>query len=168
MLNGLSEKAINDLRSEGILQTIPKSLSHVQLFKFVQSEPNPWTDNLFVIKDFKTVTVDSSDVPDRYLRPVQWIARIPAEDMTKYVLVLFSQFECNRLLPIFKKSTKSVLYMYAPWMRENQPSLLDMAHLQASAIPEAERIPLTIEEKVQIGMYAGSKVKRNKMLIANS
>ncbi|KAG7450735.1 uncharacterized protein BT62DRAFT_884237 [Guyanagaster necrorhizus] len=74
---------------------------------------NIWTPNLLCTEDFATTirTSNHSNVSD-YLRSINWVVSAKRNENT--ILVVFSPFEINELLPDIRTSTKVHLHIYSP------------------------------------------------------
>lgn len=153
VLEGGDGSTFKDMKAEKALLSIGAYLTITQMFnsKFCQSNENAWADHLFVTKDFATIIENQSQMRNNFLRSVYWIARIKAHE--KYILILLSSFECNHLLPTFRKSVNSTLLMYRPRLNNLQSNLIHEVGLQVTG--QATPKVITIEDEVQIGIYSG-------------
>lgn len=153
VLEGANGSTFAEMKAEKALLSIGAYLTITQMFdsKFCQSNENAWADHLFVTKDFATIIENQSQNRNNFLRSVYWIARIKAHE--KYILILLSSFECNHLLPTFRKSVNSTLFMYRPRLNNLHSNLIHEVGLQVTgqATPEV----ITIEDEVQVGIYSG-------------
>lgn len=152
--DGVTDEMLTEMKEKGSLVSIAESLSRTQLNEFCERNKNAWAEHLLVTKDFRLVRSSEQDCDD-YLRPVWWILRIhTTQDMTKYILVLLSSFECHHLLPSFRISKNATLYMYRPCLNRWHSNLLDIKELWVTGMDE--KTCLNVNNQVQIGMYAGS------------
>lgn len=165
-----SNEIIDELKSNGKLCSLISCLYSTKLVK-PYIEENPWPDDIFVTRDFIHVVQPEGplDIPylrdftDDFLRPIWWIAQTTLPN-NKHIWILLSSFECERLIPTFRKSIKSVLFMYRPRLNKTQKNLLHETRLQITAKPTPLRFDTCKE--AQIGafsgtMYFGSEIEQN-------
>ncbi|XP_031624364.1 uncharacterized protein LOC116341417 [Contarinia nasturtii] len=157
ILNGLNTETSSI--AEEILFSLDKGLLKTKLYQdFAQDEP--WSSHISVTNDFIKVLRDDSSIEfDEFLRPVSWIARIDM-DNGAYRLVLLSSFECHHLLPYFRRSHKSTLYMYRPRLCNLHSDLLDNHDLRISA--RTETVDIDENDSAQIAVFSGSMYFRNE------
>lgn len=135
--------------------TLDECLSEKPLYDAHKDFPSPWSESLYVTKDFVNVTDQDNDRTEEFLRPVWWIARIiHREDDDIYLLL--SSFETNRLLPLFRKSTKSVLLTYRPRLSQFHSNLLHEKSLQVTGLNSNPDDGIELDDEVQIAVFAGS------------
>lgn len=154
--NGFNDGLVEDLKTDGVLMTIPNSLSHTKLYEQIEKDVNAWSDHLLVTKDFKTV-INTTIKCDQFLRPVWWFAYIKNPKATgKYLLILLSTFECERLKSTFQKSTMAVLMMYRPRISKLHSNLIEIPALHITGMTESEdNRKLNLMDEIQIGIYSG-------------
>lgn len=153
-----------ELKAEKIIEPLPPALQHAQLFSLVEPELNAWDQNLWVIRDFRSVVELNADTKDdEYLRPVWWIVRVMAEEQQRQkneTFILISTFECNKLISRFRKNNhSSVLHMFSAKLSQSQCTLINNKALQIPSIPTAPTIPM--HTFVQLSMFAGSMYFEN-------
>lgn len=159
VLDGVTNnKMVEELKTQRALYVFGECLKFTQLFRpYYKKNKGAWSENLLVTKDFvKTVSDEKSQAFDDFLRPVWWIARVRRSANGNDLLLLMSPHECQHLLPIFQKTTKSVLQMYRPRLSKHHSNLLDIAALQITGITEPIETSIDIELGAQIAAYAGS------------
>lgn len=149
---GANGTLIGNMKNENALLSIAASLANTQLFEFCNQNADAWSNNLLVTKDFKTVIQGSLQSCDEFLRSIWWIAQIGSSKANN-VLILLSPFEANHLLPAFRKSPNSTLFMYRPRLSEIHSNLLHEEKLQVTGNLTLSTID--IEDEVQIGIYSG-------------
>lgn len=161
ILDGVTDNnMIEVMKSQRSLYSIGASLTFTQLFRAYKKNRSAWSENLLVTKDFVKTVDNKSQSCDDFLRPVWWIARIKraaaaAGAIANDLLLLMSPHECHYLMPFFRKSKNSALYMFRPRLSKYHSNLLHETELQITGLdPIANGI--SIEHEVQIGMYAGS------------
>lgn len=147
---------VDIMKANGTLVSIGASLSNRQMFEDFKNNADAWSDRLFVTKDFHTV-IDSVSVDGNdFLRPVCWIARINhPNDRAKDILIILSSYECNNLLPTFRKSTNSTLFMYRPRLSHLHSNMIHETELQLTATSTSSN-EIQVEDEVQINVFAGS------------
>lgn len=153
--DGVVGDVIKQMTDHDLLLTIPKSLQNTQLSMLCLNDQDAWADHLFVSKDFNTVIEGSSTACDEFLRSVWWIAKVNDRNVDrKYVLIILSSHECDRLMSTFRSSTNSTLFTYRPRLNKLHNSLIHDTRLQVTgrAIPDE----LCVDDKVQIDVFAGS------------
>lgn len=160
------EKLVNDgangtlieiMKKENALLSIAASLANTQLAEFCSRNADAWSGSLMVTTDFQSV-IQSQEACDEYLRPIRWIAQLRSAKANN-VLILLSPFEANHLLPAFRKSANSTLFMYHPRLSIMHSNLLDMEKLQVTE--SATLSTINIEDEVQIGVYSGQMYFKN-------
>lgn len=157
VLDGVTDNnVIEAMKSQRSLYSIGASLTFTQLFRPYKKNKGAWSENLLVTKDFvKTVSDNKSQSCGDFLRPIWWVARIGRAPPANDLLLLMSPHECHHLMPIFRKSTNSALYMYRPRLNKYHSNLLHETKLQITGANPIEN-GIDIEHEAQIGMYAGS------------
>lgn len=150
--DGVTGNIIEVMKSQRALFSIAASLFHTELLNGYKKNKDAWASHLLVTKDFVKVIDSTSQKCEEFLRPVRWIARIK-NPTGNDLLMLLSSFECNFLLPAFRKSKYAVLFPYRPRLNKSHSTLLHDAALQVTGMDEIEEIDVT--DEVQIGMYAG-------------
>lgn len=153
ILNGFND--IGDImKKDGSLQTISQSLSNTNLSDFFEKNSKAWSDHLFITNDFKTVLVkNSSKKCNDFIRPVWWIGQVERTPETDYCLILLSSHECNKLLPTFRTSKKSTLFMYRPRLSAHFSNFLHVSNLCVSGKTTTNQ--LNMKDEIQIGIYSG-------------
>ncbi|KAG4070394.1 hypothetical protein HA402_006536 [Bradysia odoriphaga] len=152
--DGATDDIIAEMKSQRSLFTVATSLARTQLFRrYKKKNKDAWSDHLLLTGDFDKVIDSKSQACDEFLRPVWWVAAVHNPNGRNY-LILLSSFECNRLLPVFRKTKNSALFMYRPRLSKLHSNLLEEAALQVSDMDMFEDVD--IHDEVQIGMYAGS------------
>lgn len=158
-LHGAIDRIISGMKNDGILLTIPQSLTHTRLFRFCRNNEKAWAEHLYVTKDFKNVIISSSPSCDEFLRPIWWIARIKNSN-GKDILIILSSHECNLLLPAFRMTKNSTLFMYRARKSKFHRNLLHEPRLRVTQIAGARSID--IDDEVQVGIFAGSMYFANE------
>lgn len=160
VLDGVADNSLIDvMKSQRALYTIGASLMFTQLFRPYKKSKGAWSDRLLVTKDFVKTIDNKSQSYDDFLRPISWIARIGRASGVD-LLLLMSPHECHHLLPTFRKSKTSALFMYRPRLSKYHSNLLHETELQVTAMDEPSEIDAGHE--AQIGMYAGSMYFANE------
>lgn len=171
VLDGAIGSIFDALKDEKILVSIGESLLNMQIFdaEFCKNNEHAWAKHLFVTKDFTMVTANQAkgkienptNISNDILRPVFWVARIncPVAN-ANYILIILSSFECNHLMPEFRKSFNSTLFMYRPRLSNFHSNLIHEPGLQLSGMATVN--PIDIRDEVQIGVYAGAMYFGNK------
>lgn len=156
--NGITDySAIEEMIKSNALYSFGASLLHTRLFQPYKQNVDAWANHLFVTRDFVRVLADESlKSCDDFLRPVWWIARIQSNDTSKNILLLLSTFECEHLLPFFRKSTKSSLFMYRARLSQYDRTLLNDSNLRITGMNSTQAANVDLDDIVQIGMYACS------------
>lgn len=130
------DNTIKAMKRDNVLLSIGASLSNTKMSKFCNENKNAWAAHLLVTKDFSTVISNTQlQQCDDFLRSVQWVAFIKVSTK-KYVLIILSTFECNKLLPVFRKSTNAILYMYNARLYNHQSNLINDYRLRITAMDE--------------------------------
>lgn len=152
--NGRAHVSFTELKQSSKLVPLPLIFIKTKLSPMIEKQwkRNAWNVNIFVTSDF-IIAISGGVGFDEFLRPVWWIARLIEPD-NRDIFVLLSTYECNELLPIFRSSQQSILYMFCPKLSMSQSSLLNDRNLQLPSKPSNVNIPLSIA--MQIGMVAGS------------
>lgn len=153
ILNGVTENIDDVMKNKYTLLSIGASLSHTELSDYCKNIENAWDNHLFVTKDYQTVIGTLSKACDEFLRPVWWIAHIKNAS-GRNISVLLSSYECDRLLPSFRKSFKSALVMYRPRISKLHSNLIHNKKLQITSI--TPRMTIDIQDEVQFGVYSGA------------
>lgn len=165
-----SNEIIDELKLNGKLYELISCLYSTKLAE-PYNEENPWPQNIFVTEDFIRVIQPTAplvvpyllEFTDEFLRPVWWIAQTTLPN-SKSVWILLSSFECERLIPTFRKSVNSVLFMYRPRLNKTQRNLLHETRLQITTRPTPW--PFDANKEAEIGafsgtMYFGSEIEQN-------
>lgn len=156
---GNSQNFSSIKKKEGIV-SLGASLIDKQLFKPYKNRDHlAWADNLYATKDFISVIDTTFQSSDEFLRPTWFIARI-SHRTSKDCFILMSSFETDRLLPLFRKTTKSVLYMFRSRLSQCHSNLLNDVALRVTGMNN-HNDPIDLFEQVQIGVYSGSMYFRN-------
>lgn len=142
----------DDMKADGSLLPIVASLSNTQMFTFCENNGDAFASHLLVTKDFVTVIEHQARACNDFLRPVCWIARIKNPNANE-LLIVMSSYECNKLLPSFRKSINATLYMYRPRLSNLHSNLIHDQGLHVTGMTTTDLI--SIEDEVQIGVYAG-------------
>lgn len=142
-----------------ILVPLENGLHKTKLFQDYLKDGPAWNNHIMTTNNFINVLQNSTHASDDFLRPVEWIARIDAEN-DAYILILLSLYECNRLLPAFRESTKSTLYMFRPRLRKLHSDLMDEHDLRISG--KTKTFDLNIKDSAEIIMYSGSLYFKNE------
>ncbi|XP_055301272.1 uncharacterized protein LOC129567922 [Sitodiplosis mosellana] len=142
----------DDMKADGALLSIVASLSNTQMFEFCENNDDAWASHLLVTKDFTMVIENESQACNDFLRPVCWVACIKNAG-TKDVLILLSSFECNQLIPAFRKSENATLFMYRARLSNLHSNLIREPGLQVTGMTTTSSI--SVEDEVQIGVYSG-------------
>lgn len=96
-----------------------------------------------------------------YLRPVWWVAHIIHREGDD-IFLLLSSYEANRLLPLFRRSTRAALMSYRPRLSQTHSNLLNNDTLEVTGINTHSGKRIGMEDEIQIGMYAGSMYFRSE------
>ena len=128
------ELGIFNENSESFLP-ISKSLNESSSKKIL--EPNAWSNQLFVTRDF-TRTVQAIDEIDDYLRPPRWFC------INKTIILFLSDYETNELFDYFNPK-ETALATLLPRLRENQERIISFPPLS---------VPKDLME--QMAIFAGS------------
>ncbi|XP_055325640.1 uncharacterized protein LOC129579505 [Sitodiplosis mosellana] len=153
VLDGIGSDGIfNDMIAQGALLSIVESLSNTQMFEFCEKNDDAWASHLLVTKDFTMVIKNQPQACNDFLRPVFWVACIKNPG-AKNILILLSSFECNQLIPAFRKSGHATLFMYRPRLSNLHSNLIHDVGLQLTGMAKANSI--AVEDEVQIGVYSG-------------
>lgn len=152
VIDGANDTSIERMKNENIFLSIPASLANTQLKEFCIRNSDAWSKNLLVTKDFQTVIKSSQEGCDEFLRPLRWIAQLRSSSANN-ILILLSSYEANRLLPAFRKSVNSTLFMYHPRLSHSHSNLLHEEKLQVSGSSTISTI--NIQDEVQIAVYSG-------------
>lgn len=153
ILNGVTSEIGDDMKKTYTLLSVGESLTLIRwrnkLHYFRGDVENVWGSHLFVTNDFQTVSYASN----QFLRPVWWIAHIK-NPFGKNISVLLSSYECDRLLPTFRKSFNSKLIMYRPRLSKLHSNLVHNKRLQVTKMIKNDTID--IRDEVQIEVYSGA------------
>lgn len=148
--------------SKGIM-TLDESLSNKPFYNVHNDHPSPWSKNLYVTKDFVNVTENQdAEKSEEYVRPVWWIARITHREDDD-IFLLLSSYETDRLLPLFHKSSRSVLMCYRPRLSQFHSNLLHDRPLQVTGSNANPDDKIDLDDEAQIAMYAGSMYFRSEV-----
>lgn len=152
VIEGANDTLIETMKEENVFVSIAASLANTQLSEFCSRNADAWSKNLLVTKDFQTVIERPSKSCDEFLRPIRWIAQFRSSKADN-VLILLSSFEVNQLLPAFRESANSTLFMYHPRLSSGHSNLLHEEKLRVtgSSTPSA----IDIKDEVQIAVYSG-------------
>lgn len=158
--NGVTDHStIEEMVKSNALYSFGASLLQTKLFQPYKQNVDAWANHLFVTRDFVRVLADESlKSCDDFLRPVWWIASIQSSDnyYNKNILLLLSTYECEHLLPFFRKSTKSSLFMYRARLSTYDRTLLNDSNLRITGMNSTQSTDIDLDDVVQIGMYACS------------
>lgn len=136
---------------------ISSGLKNTSLFESYENEIKAWSPNLFVTKDFQNVLDTKMDTEskscDDFLRPVWWIAGVQIDFMPTQ-LVILSSFECEHLMPIFRKSKIATLFMYRARISRFHDNFLHNDRLKVSGM--IRPLSMNLETEIEIGVFAGS------------
>lgn len=148
------------MKTNGTLLSIGTSLANRQMFEDVKNNVDAWADHLFVTKDFQTVIDKESLSGTDFLRPVCWIASIKNARQipsASDILIILSSFECNHLLPAFRKSKNSTLFMYRPRLSNLHSNLIHEPDLHLTGMARPNKIDtIKAADEAQIAVYSGS------------
>lgn len=111
-----------------------------------------WSNYLLATKDFSTTISRSSYNSIQYLRPVNWI--VSSETKGNVVLVVFSPWEINELLPKIRQSTKVHLHLYSPRVAKSQKSFEDLKFYCIPRLPASWKPP-SPDQIIQLNIWAG-------------
>lgn len=156
--NGITDySTIEEMIKSNTLYSFGASLLQTKLFQPYKQNVDAWASHLFVTRDFVNVlAVESLKSCDDFLRPVWWIASIQSNDNSNNIWLLLSTFECEHLVPFFRKSTKSSLFMYRARLSKYDRKLLDDSNLRITGMNSTQPVDFDLNDVVQIGMYACS------------
>lgn len=150
---GASSQSVREMRMRKDIMSLHESLLDKALYNSYKGDPSPWSDNLYVTRDFITVVENRNS--DEYLRPVWWVLHIVhREDSAIYLLL--SSYEANLLLPLCWGSTRSTLMSYRPRLSQLHSNLLHDIPLQVTSISSNFDDHISMDDEVQIGMYSGA------------
>ncbi|XP_031638985.1 uncharacterized protein LOC116351075 [Contarinia nasturtii] len=162
ILTGAHPNNLNGLIQRGSITSLHDSLKNTQLIRDYISESKAWSHNILVTKDFTRVLFYESSYCDEYLRPVWWIAYVKIPAQNRYILILLSSFECDRLMATFKQSEQSVLCMFRPRLSKLHDNLLHQTKLQVTGMNG--NVPcIDVVDEVNIGIYSGSMYFKNQI-----
>lgn len=159
ILQGATVATLNDLMGRRCLDSLAKGLENTQLIQKYTDESDSWSAHIMITRDFYQVL--SYGASDEYLRPVWWVALVNEPSSGRYCLILLSSFECDRLLPAFKKSKHAALYMFRPKLSKLQDNLIHQTKLQVSGMQHIPRIE--VHDEVQIALYSGTMYFSNEI-----
>lgn len=137
-----------------LLFLLPKGLQKTKMYQEYIKCGDAFAKHIYVTNDFINVVDTSSQACDEFLRPVRWIARIDGTEENSFVLILISSFECDRLLPAFRRSTKSILYPFSTQLSKFHNDLLAIKDLYVTG--KTKTVGINVDDVVQIKMFAGS------------
>lgn len=149
---GGMHQSFQELLQSNKLVKLPSSLINTKISEIVETESSAWSGHLYATKDFVHVINELVYKWDMYLRPVWWIACIRRDP--EPIIIVFSSFEVNVLLPFFRISKNAVFYMFRPRISLFQSNLLNNKQLQVPAM--VNDLSIDIHDEVQISMMAGS------------
>lgn len=155
-LNGCAT-SFGILRTSKLIVPISHSLLNTGFYQPYKDQEDAWSENLFVSNEYTRVLDTNSRNCDEFLRPVWWIAGVQTEFSTYWIIL--SSYECNRLLPTFKASVKSALFMYRPRTSRFHDNHLHDTRLQLTGMATPLSIDLKLE--IQVGIYGGSMYFRS-------
>lgn len=158
------------LQSQSILP-VAMTLQNTNIFEFVSSEISPWANHIYVTADFIHVIEGRHDTFlscfrsrasrdykefswDGFLRPAWWIGGI-GDDLDNYKILLLSSHETDALLPVFRRSKRSILFPYRARVSQSHSNLLHNTQLCVTGMTETRVIDLN--DEVQIGVIAGAQ-----------
>lgn len=150
---GLADAITKDLLNTKTLLPLTAVLKHTKMFEPYNNFKSPWANYLAVTKDFAQVIQHKNTFCDRFLRPIWWIAHISNEN-ENFILLLLSSYEADRLLPHFRKSTKSTLFPFRSRMSKLHSDLMHENNLQVTGSHTSMRV--NAKDKAQIQMFSGS------------
>lgn len=146
-----NDAIMNSLQTESIIVPVDQCLATVQFYqKYIKK--CGWAKHFFATKDFASVIQSAANNCDKYLRPVWWVARVN-QSGGAFSLILLSSYECDRMIPSFRKSENAVLYMFHPRIKRLHNNLIREPALRVCGWRNAP--PICIGEEVQIGMLSG-------------
>jgi hypothetical protein len=156
---------VRHLVSTGILlpdspafRTVKRSFEHTSLV-FPAGGTSAFS-SLMVTNDFydtiQRVRFGSISRIDDFLRPVEWIVTSQVQGP---LLVAFSPYEVNKLLPLFRTSTKAKLHLFAPRASLGMRSLDDL--LLFTLPTNIPRSPITSSLAQQLNLYSGTLYLRD-------
>jgi hypothetical protein len=140
-------------------RTVQKSLEHTSLV-FPAGGSSAFS-NLMVTNDFfhtiQRAGFGSISRIDDFLRPVEWV--VISQVQREPLLVAFSPYEVNKLLPVFRTSTRVKLHLFAPRTSLGMRSLED---LQMFTLPtNIPRSPISSPLAQQLNLYSGTLYLRD-------
>lgn len=118
---------------------------------------NQFFSNIVVTEDFyRTINFPSKQSGwrmDRFIRSVDWV--VTAETSPKSsLMVLFSPYEVEKLLPRFRSSTGVTLHVFNPRSNLSTPSLEDLNFLSLPSTRSTS--PLSRPLAMQLNLFSGS------------
>ncbi|XP_031636747.1 uncharacterized protein LOC116349465 [Contarinia nasturtii] len=152
--DGLVPQIFKDLKSTKTLLPLSSVLSGTKIFKAYKNVKSPWVNYLYATKDFSRVIKGSKTMYDEFLRPVWWIAHICDDHGDAYILVLLSCNEVNRLLPYFRQSSRSTLFMFRPQLSKLHSDLLRESDLRVTGA-DNHFVNMNVRDIAQIKMFSG-------------
>jgi hypothetical protein len=138
-------------------RTVQKSFEHTSLV-FPAGGASAFS-NLIVTNDFYHTIQRAGSISkvDDFLRPVEWV--VTSQVQRSPLIVAFSPYEVNKLLPIFRTSTKAKLHLFAPRTSLGMRSLED---LQLFTLPtNIPRTPISSPLAQQLNLYSGTLYLRD-------
>lgn len=150
--NGATSLGFRSMVNSKGLMSLDASFTDKPMYKAHKNE-TPWSENLFVTNDFVRVVEDQYS--EEFLRPIWWIAHVTHRTGDD-VFILLSSFEVDKLLPFFRKSTRSALLSYRPRLSQGHSNLLHDLQLQVSGMDANSDNKIGLDDEVQIAMYAGA------------
>lgn len=159
ILYGWNEDTCKNVQS--ILFPLERALHNTKLFGKYKKDDPMWAEHIYVTHDFVNVVDTSSQACDEFLRPVRWIARVDdSAEEDNYRLILLSSYECDRLLPAFRKSTKSVLVPFCAHLNKIHSDLMNISGLYVTG--KTDGLGIDVDKAAQIKMFAGSMYFNNE------
>lgn len=154
----LSGTHFDELYKKRTLISFGTSLMNTKLFEDYKMDASNWAGHLFVTKDFtRVLAAENAQACDQYLRPSWWIARI---NIKSNILVLLSSYECNCLLPTFRKTVHSTLYMFQPTVSKLHSDLINDNGLPLNGNKIISEI--SVNDSAQLKMFSGSMYLKNE------
>ncbi|KIM25736.1 hypothetical protein M408DRAFT_330949 [Serendipita vermifera MAFF 305830] len=118
--------------------------------------------NIVVTEDFfRTIKIPhahSFGCMDSFMRSVDWVVTA-AKEPNSLLMVLFSPYEVNQLLPKFRTSTKVKLHLFAPRNNLGAISLEDLNFLPLPSTATTFSLPRTLA--LQLNLFSGSLYLRD-------
>jgi hypothetical protein len=109
----------------------PSSPAFEPVFKSIPRAPRDvWADSLLVTKDFLTTIQNAVDDASSAInaadfhKPVNWLLSTTIDG--RYVVVILSGYEVNKLLPKIRSSRHATLHIYSPKVVQDMQSFEDL------------------------------------------